>query len=434
VALSARGDLATYPQVAFDVQGDATAVWDELPKSAEVYYGVRTSSRPAVSGVWEPSELLSPAGLYAGTPKIATDPAGASVMVWEQGGEYLSSAPKPRYPEWVEASFRSSPISSWHPALQISPVGAEADNVVVGIDAGGTAVASWVASTGSRCSSVETDTGNAGSDSWAAPVEVAESCTHEIVWPGLAVDSRGDALVAWMVLEGGAPLSRKGVTEAVEVASEPVGGGWSRPVRLGTAWGPGGQWVAAFEFPGPAVALDAAGDAVIVWQGKGKGETFPEADIKLASAPRWQKPVRIANTTASLPAVAIDARGDATAVWQGPDGIVQAASESLTARAWSVPKTLFGTSGYRAEPQISVNARGDAIAVSDANGVQASVRRGSHGSWQRAVKLGTGGVPQVAIDALSNAIVVWQEPTGRRGIVIEAARYTVRERQRDRRT
>ena len=121
-------------------------------------------------------------------------------------------------------------------------------------------------------------------------------------------------------------------------------------------------------------------------------------------------------------------------MWQGPNGIVQAASESLAARAWSAPKTLFDASGYGAEPQVGMDALGETIAVSDANGVHAAVRSGLHGRWGHAVKLGTGGVPQVAIDPEGDAFVVWQQPTGRRGIVIEAARYTARERHHDRRT
>ena len=420
VALSASKDIAIYPQVALDGQGDATAAWMELPKGAKVYYQARAASLSAAGSAWGPVSILSPpAGVYAAFPQVAADGAGASVMVWEQGGWYLTGAPGPRHPSWVEASFRSSPTGVWQPPVQVSPFGAQADNVEVGIDADGNATAVWQTPGSSGDSEIVAATRAAATGAWSAPTVLATSA-RELVFPELAVSASSAAAVTWISLLHGALLSPSH-TDTVYAAVRTAGGMWARPVRLGVDVEFREQVDASFAQPNPQVAIDAQGDAIVAWQAKAHGTVVTDA-ARFVAGRGWQKPAPVANTLALTPHVGLDARGDATVVWQGPNDSVVTASKAPGARRWSRPTILAREGPYRPYPEVSVNGSGDAVATWSFANAEAAVRRSPNGKWRRAVTLGAGGVSQVALDARGDAVVVWWKVV-RRGYVIEAARY-----------
>ncbi|MGI8413149.1 MAG: hypothetical protein ACR2QA_11840 [Solirubrobacteraceae bacterium] len=168
--------------------------------------------------------------------------------------------------------------------------------------------------------------------------------------------------------------------------------------------------------------MDIRGDAIVVWQDGIHGNFTAVASISRPGR-SWQKPARISKRPALTPHVVMDARGDATVVWEGPRGSVVAASKTLTGHRWSPAKTLDRGGSNNPYPQMAVDPSGDAIVTWSGNPVEAAVRRGRNGRWQRAVKLGHGGVSQAAIAAHGHAIVVWQDGQAH-AIVIKAASYT----------
>jgi hypothetical protein len=87
------------------------------------------------------------------------------------------------------------------------------------------------------------------------------------------------------------------------------------------------------------VAIDARGDAVVVWQARSGQMIVPEFSVRVGG--RWQEQAPISKTSALLPHVAMNASGDATAVWEGPGGSVVTASKSAAARHWSSPRSLY---------------------------------------------------------------------------------------------
>jgi hypothetical protein len=100
------------------------------------------------------------------------------------------------------------------------------------------------------------------------------------------------------------------------------------------------------------------------------------------------------------------------------------ASKSVMGRAWSKPRMIaLGNGSTDPYPHLAVNAAGDAIATWSGNPVEAAVRVGQHGRWHHAVKLGYGGVSEVAIDQDGSGVVVWQQPD-QHSILIDATAYS----------
>lgn len=415
VHLSALGGVAIYPQVAFDGRGNAVAVWEEMRgRGAD---SVVMASQRHLAGRWMRPVALSPAGQISLSPQIAASPTGAAVVVW--GGSFSSSHPLPPF---VQAAFRRSPGQPWSKPMRISRAGVEAEQPAVGIDDRGDANAVWITMGGGQ-NRIEVSALTMASGVWSLPVQLAEASQWLLV-PQIAVSARGDAVAVWKRWISGSPFGAGVVETRIAGAVRPAGRrSWLAPVTLDAGFEPSGQGVAAFEFPGPHVAIDAKGDATVVWQGRHRRTIVAEAASRAAGG-RWQTPAPISTRFAVYPHVAMDACGDATAVWQGPHGSVVAAGKAVTARRWSVRRLYRGNPGVAPHPQVSASPLGEAVATWSGNPVQAAVRPAGK-AWRHPVRLGFGGVSQVALDPHGNAMVVWQRPVNHpRGIVIDAAGYT----------
>jgi len=175
----------------------------------------------------------------------------------------------------------------------------------------------------------------------------------------------------------------------------------------------------------PVVAMNLAGDTVVVWV---DGEADVHAAVRRAGR-AFSAPMRVsrgaAGKTVDHPVVAIDESGNAIAVWQlqedaGPPNFVQAAV--LRAGRFSRPRTL---SAHAFGPAVAMNAAGDAIvtwarATKTGDVVQAATRpRG--GSFKRPITLSAAGqdasFSDVAMNAAGEAIVVWERGRGKTNIV-----------------
>ena len=82
IAIS-TGESAVAPRAAIDQQGDATAVWDYTNGTE---YITQAASRPA-GGAWQPPVNLSAAGTGTGEPQIAFDSQGNAAAVWRHTAE-----------------------------------------------------------------------------------------------------------------------------------------------------------------------------------------------------------------------------------------------------------------------------------------------------------------------------------------------------------
>ena len=154
---------------------------------------------------------------------------------------------------------------------------------------------------------------------WLQPVEVSTPGTDALV-PVVAVDDRGNAMAVW------AQSTNNHWT--VMAAKRTAGRPWSPPRAISSNT----QDAAA-----PQVAVDAAGNAVAVWQWfDGKNSIIQSAayDTRRGGRGRPGQPLARADTIPSAPRLAVDALGNAVAVWT-----------TLSLAGWTVEATVRSSDG-----------------------------------------------------------------------------------------
>jgi PKD repeat protein len=202
----------------------------------------------------------------------------------------------------------------------------------------------------------------------------------------------------------------------VQEAVRPAGGSFGAPVDLSAS----GQ--SAFN---PQIAVDAAGDAVAVWQLFNGSVDVVQAAARPAGGGFSALPDVAPGEN---PQVAMDAHGDAVAVWVGSSGAVQEAVRPPGARSFGKPGVLSATDAF--DPQVAVDQNGDAVAVWDVlsgnfDVVQAAVQPAG-GAFAPATTLSATGQgafsPTVALDQAGDAVAMWYRPNGTNDVVQAAAR------------
>ena len=144
-----------------------------------------------------------------------------------------------------------------------------------------------------------------------------------------------------------------------------------------------------------------------------------------AAQPAW---TGVMTTVSGEPAsseieLAGDAAGNAVAIWKALDSSIRVAHFSAVTKAWGAPVTLQ-LNGY--SPDVAMNSDGDAMAVwyQEANSVRAARYQRLFGDLGGPVTIGTGILPQVAVDPRGNATAVWQAFGSTSGSHVQAARYS----------
>jgi hypothetical protein len=201
-----------------------------------------------------------------------------------------------------------------------------------------------------------------------------------------------------------------------------------------------------------ALAVDPKGDAVAVWWRQGPGGELPhiESAFRAAESPNWSAPAEVATFGQSVenPEVGIDAQGDAVAVWQGGanrsvERKVEAAVRTASSGVWQTPVVISPEWSGWLQPQVAVDARGDAVAVWSSpypeggagvvnDTIQAAAKPAGASGWEPAVWVSEFGkapynkrfsrAPQVAIDAEGEAVAVWEdEVESPSEVVVEAS-------------
>lgn len=185
--------------------------------------------------------------------------------------------------------------------------------------------------------------------------------------PALAMDARSRAIVVWRQFTG----NRVGI-----YANRHLGGQWgAQAVQLEEGNGT--------DTSQPQLAVNASGDAVVVWQQATNAQPGTRTDIwsnRFAQATNtWGTAGPLENDDAGpaqFPRVALAVNGEAAAVWNQTVGNGAAALTSV----WGNLQTAQGDWGLAAP-----------IESSDA---------------------GSSGAPRVAIDAAGNAVAIWIQALG----------------------
>lgn len=251
-------------------------------------------------------------------------------------------------------SFRTAD-GSWDAPHEIEPVTAIAGHAVTAQDGQGNTVVAWTRQSALGFFEIHTAVQSA-SGGWSGASRLSTPGSYNAFFPQIRFDSQGNGLAVWTQGDG----------TGTEVWSSRFvkGTGWQMPTRLDRTFDTSGY--------GASLAIDADGNAFAVW---GKRETqYGNSDIwgaRFTPAGGWQAATRLGNSAnignydqAEQPQVAVDAAGNAYVLW------VQRTSE---APVW-VARYQAG-SGW--QPAVSVGAvrlgepSGPKLAVSKSGQVMA---------------------------------------------------------------
>jgi hypothetical protein len=300
------------------------------------------------------------------------------------------------------------------PPRDLSAAGADAVIPDVAVDSSGDTVVVWAQAVGSDWT-VQSVYRPAGG-SWSKPLPLSAAANH-VASPQVAV--AGSTVVATWVRYNGKNL----ITQVAE--RDPKTGSWSIPVSLS----PSGRDAQA-----PKVAVDARGDAVVVWSDVGLTSWTIQSAYRPAGG-SWENTTLIDSPEQGTgqPDVAMDAAGNATAVWAATGGstgwTVRAASRTA-AGVWSKFAVLSkpDPSGAVA-PQVALEGNGDTTVVwsrtvGSTTRLELVTRSASTGKWSAVTDLFPGApsavAPQIATDARGDGVIVWTS-AGTQGFTVDAS-------------
>jgi hypothetical protein len=289
---------------------------------------------------------------------------------------------------------------TWLPPTSISGHTRKAYKPQIAINAAGEAVAVWSRSIGE--SAVIQSASRPPRGPWSAPTTISVK-TRRSFEPQVAINAAGEAVAIWRSTDGKHPT--------VQSASRPPGGTWPTPTNLSTG-GHGNS--------NPQIALDDAGEAVAVWE-LSDGVIFIVRGASRSPGGTWSAPtdLSIREWSGFEPQVVIAPGGEAVAVWAHNNGmtfVIQSASR-LPGRNWSAPAAISVKTQLAAEPQIAVDAGGEAVAVWESFSHSGeAIQSASHppgGTWSAPARLSAKkkdepSQPRIAIEAGGEAVAVWE--------------------------
>jgi hypothetical protein len=250
------------------------------------------------------------------------------------------------------------------------------------------------------CASCLLVTGAAAAPAWLASADLSATGADATA-PQLAVDAAGDAAVVWQRYDG--------TSWRVQVSTRPAGGGWSAPQDLSAT---GGSAMS------PAVSLGADGVVVAVWRRYDGAHWIVQASRR-APGGSWTAAENLSPSgqDANFPRVGVDAAGDAIVVWELDLATPTAQGRTRTAGGtWGATHDLSAAGERAFVPELSVGADGTAVAVWQRTGladtVVRSATRSPGGSWSAAQSLSdvahAAESPRVTVDARGDATAVWR--------------------------
>jgi hypothetical protein len=271
----------------------------------------------------------------------------------------------------------ASPDLGWQPPTALETQTASNDPLAgVALSSDGTGMVVWQRS-GARATLMATHFlpgghGDGGTN-WQVPVQISDS-TDNVGYTyngAVAMDAAGDAMAVYYSY-----TDLHGYT--IYAAYFQHGVGWKAPVAIDQGY----DW--SFN---PVVAMNAAGDAFVVWE----MYNFAHYSIfanRYAPGTGWGTAVNIsvANNWSYSPDVAVDSAGDAIATWYQFDGSgdhVYAARFSTVTDSWTAPLLLETSTNSAFYPSVALDSQG--------NGVVAWIEYdGQYNIWAKLYTNGTG--------------------------------------------
>jgi hypothetical protein len=282
------------PQIKFDTNGNAIAVWARSDSTTTSHVW---SNRYSAGSGWGAAARIDDDAVAASTAQIAFDTSGNAIAVWDQSDSAGS------FHIW--AKRYTAAASAWGTARMIPDTDTvQAFDAQIGIDTAGNALAVWAKSDGlQRETEIWASRYTANGD-WGMAVRVSDPLA-DVGTPQVALDANGDAIVVWHQIEGSAH------TTSVRWNRYTAGGSWGTAALIDTGDGSVGD---------PQVASDPNGNAVAVWEQLGSGSHSEIRSSRYTVGSGWAATVNAGSTADVLQtALATDSAGNAIAVWQQID-------------------------------------------------------------------------------------------------------------------
>jgi hypothetical protein len=388
--LSDPGGDAGQQEVAIDAAGDSIATWIRWDGTAWVVQA-RTRSAAGVLGF---APTLSAPGQDAFHPEVAVDPAGNATIVWSRFDGSRWRVQARTVSQFGVVGVTSVPVSD------ASVSGSEPQ---VGVDAAGNTVIAWLAGDG------VTDRIQARTLSPAGvlgPVLEVSTPGRNTWAPQLAVAPTGATVLTWTEFDG--------TNERIYASTLSAAGVLGAPVSISAA-GQDGHY--------PRAAIDAAGDARLVWV------RFDGTDDRIQTRSLSAAGVRGAVTTlsdpggsATFPQLSIDPAGNTFFAWQRFDGTEDRAQFSTLSAAgvFGAPVTVSNPGEPASDTQIAADAAGTAVVSyerSDGTNARVRARRVNLAGGFLVVRtLSDPGqnafAPELAANGAGAAVVVWERNDG----------------------
>jgi hypothetical protein len=362
---------------------------------------------PAAEAAWLPPVAISASeGDVTAPPHVVLDSAGDATAVWSAEGR-VESAYRPAGQGW------EAPVDLSGPQLPGEVIAGSGNGQApsIAVDARGDVTVVWEgwAEGTTLIEAVERPAGGA----WSPPEVIGEEPTASNPEPWVAVDSAGDAVAVWKK------------AEVIQSAYRPAGEGWGAPIAI-----------SGEESYVPQAAMNAAGDATVVWMAHRAGR-YVVKSAYLPAGGEWEAPTLVsqAGEEGGDPQIALDAAGDTLVAWRGEDDgteYVRTATRPAGG-SWEAPTDASSPGEEVQSIRDAVDPDGDAIVAWAGDGRQIgeydnvhAAFRPSGGTWETPEDLSTAagnGFPQdLAFDQSGNAAIVSErEATDASSWVIEAA-------------
>lgn len=337
VKISGSGSAAN-SQTAVDQEGNAIFIWEEGFPTRILY---RTLTK---EGVWMPDLSEEPSIVKSTknpqtTPQIVIDELGNALAIWVEffnGIHQVFSAQKPLNKNWIYLGQISSGLQD----ASLIP------SKALGVNEMGNGFAIW------QEAGTEIQLARFLKGTWTSPISVAVGNAKS---PSAGIDRDNDIVIVWS--QNQAILSKRiqnGFLSSVPfIISHPE-----------------------YTAERPHVGVDAAGNAVVVFERYNPLHKFIAGAILLKDAPNWSKQIDISTPSpsdavaAGYPVFAMNAIGDGVAIWKewtGTNMVIQGAGFSLG--TWSSMKTLSNPNGDAGSPSpaydisVSLNLAGNILAI-----------------------------------------------------------------------
>lgn len=200
--------------------------------------------------------------------------------------------------------------------------------------------------------------GSGSSATWSTGQILSNQSLDSLGRPSVDIAPDGSAIAAW----NGGQIT--GSTAPLMVSRlSPTGTTWSTPRQIDS--GVGNVLRLSSADPNPIVAMDADGNAIVVWLQDDGTQISAFAGYYLQASDTWSTPISLEADDVGAAAhisVAVDNAGNAVAVWvqqtPGQVGQLWANTYSATTQSWS-NSTVVDASVEAVRPVISTDANGN---------------------------------------------------------------------------